>query len=79
MTANQTEAVLAHVDAGLNQSLERLYELLRIKSISTDPAYAEDCRRAADWIAHELNGLGFDAAARPTPGHPVVVAHGPGR
>ena len=40
MTANQTEAVLAHVDAGLNQSLERLYELLRIKSISTDPAYA---------------------------------------
>ena len=59
MTAStQTEAVLAHVDAGLNQSLERLYALLRIKSISTDPAYAEECQRAADWIAKP-----FDADA----------------
>ncbi|KKC35885.1 hypothetical protein WH87_15055 [Devosia epidermidihirudinis] len=71
------DRVLAEVDAGLEQSLERLYTLLRIKSISTDPAYAAECQRAADWIAAELNGLGFEAAARPTPGHPVVVAHGP--
>ena len=71
------DAVLAQVDAGLDASLGRLYELLRIKSISTDPAYAQDCRKAADWIVGELAGLGFDAAARETPGHPVVVAHGP--
>ena len=76
MTA-KLDAVLASVDAGLDQSLERLYELLRIKSISTDPAYAPDCQKAADWLVRELNGIGFDAAARPTPGHPVVVAHGP--
>ena len=78
MTSNANlDAVLAQVDAGLEQSLERLYALLRIKSISTDPAYAAECQRAADWIVGELSGLGFDAAARPTPGHPVVVAHGP--
>jgi len=71
------DTVLAAVDEGLDQSLERLFHLLRIKSISTDPAYAEDCRKAADWIASELAGLGFDASSRPTPGHPVVVAHGP--
>ncbi|MHA6689030.1 M20/M25/M40 family metallo-hydrolase [Devosia sp. A449] len=76
-TAASLDAVLAQVDAGLEQSLERLYALLRIKSISTDPAYAAECQRAADWITSELTGLGFDAAARPTPGHPVVVAHGP--
>ena len=75
--ADRIEAVLGEVDAGMEQSLERLYALLRIKSISTDPAYAAECQRAADWIAGELNGLGFDASARPTPGHPVVVAHGP--
>ncbi|MCW5722264.1 MAG: M20/M25/M40 family metallo-hydrolase [Devosia sp.] len=73
----QTAAVLAQVDAGLEQSLARLFDLLRIKSISTDPAYAQECQRAADWIAAELNALGFEASARPTPGHPVVVAHGP--
>ena len=78
MTSPATiDAVLAKVDAGLDQSLERLFHLLRIKSISTDPAFAAECRKAADWIATELNGLGFDASARPTPGHPVVVAHGP--
>ena len=71
------DAVLAEVDSGLEQSLERLFHLLRIKSISTDPAYAAECRKAAEWIAGELTGLGFDASARPTPGHPVVVAHGP--
>jgi len=71
------DAVLAQVDAGLDDSLERLLALLRIKSISTDPAFAQDCRRAAEWLAGELNGLGFSASARPTPGHPVVVAHGP--
>ncbi|MHA6691414.1 M20/M25/M40 family metallo-hydrolase [Devosia sp. A449] len=75
--ATKLDAVLAAVDGGLEQSLERLYALLRIKSVSTDPAYAAECQRAADWITSELTGLGFDAAARPTPGHPVVVAHGP--
>ncbi len=73
----QIDTVLAAVDAGLEQSLERLFALLRIKSISTDPAYAAECRKAADWIAEELKGIGFDASPRATPGHPVVVAHGP--
>src|SRR5690606_14108786 len=77
MSAAQLDAVLAHVDSNLDASLERLYQLLRIKSISTDPAFAAECQRAADWIVTELNGIGFDAAARPTRGHPVVVAHGP--
>jgi acetylornithine deacetylase/succinyl-diaminopimelate desuccinylase-like protein len=78
MTSPATiETVLAAVDSGLDASLGRLFDLLRIKSISTDPAYATDCQKAADWIAAELGALGFDAAARPTPGHPVVVAHGP--
>ena len=75
--ATALDAVLAQVDAGLDQSLDRLKALLRIKSISTDPAFAAECQRAADWLVADLEGLGFAAAARPTPGHPVVVAHGP--
>ncbi|MCS6758081.1 MAG: M20/M25/M40 family metallo-hydrolase [Candidatus Devosia euplotis] len=70
------DAVLASVDAGLDQSLERLYTLLRIKSISTDPAYKAECQRAADWIVGELKGIGFDVAAHATPGHPAVWAKG---
>ncbi|MBA4782756.1 MAG: M20/M25/M40 family metallo-hydrolase [Rhizobiales bacterium] len=71
------DAVLEQVDAGLDQSLERLFDLLRIKSISTDPAYRADCLAAAEFLVAELSALGFDASVRPTPGHPMVVAHAP--
>ena len=73
MTLN---AVLDQIDATLPAALDRLLDLLRIPSISTDPAYAPDCARAADWLVAELQSLGFDAQSRSTPGHPMVVAHG---
>ncbi|MCM2504949.1 dipeptidase [Aureimonas altamirensis] len=69
------EQVLATIDTNLDASVERLKELLRIPSISTDPAYAGDCRKAAEWLVADLSGLGFRAALHDTPGHPMVVAH----
>ncbi len=69
------DQVLARIDADLDRSVDRLKELLRIPSISTDPAYKADCARAADWLVTELRALGIDAASRPTPGHPMVVGH----
>ena len=68
-------AVLDRADSNLPASLERLFELVRIKSISTDPAYRDECRRAAEWLVKALGELGFDASVRDTPGHPMVVAH----
>ncbi len=68
-------SVLSALDSGQPASLDRLFELLRIPSISTDPAYAADCRRAADWLAQDLASIGFSAGVRDTTGHPMVVAH----
>ncbi|TKD21597.1 M20/M25/M40 family metallo-hydrolase [Rhodobacter capsulatus] len=75
------DAVLARIDDTLPDACDRLLDLLRIASISTDPAYEGDCARAAAWLVQELKSLGFTASARPTPGHPMVVARhaGPGR
>ena len=67
--------VLDRASADIPASLERLFELVRIKSISTDPAFKPECRRAAEWLVTELRSLGFDATVRDTPGHPMVVAH----
>ena len=67
--------VLTRIDTDLDAAIERLSALLRIPSISTDPAYKADCDRAADWLVKDLQSLGIEAAKRPTPGHPMVVGH----
>jgi acetylornithine deacetylase/succinyl-diaminopimelate desuccinylase-like protein len=69
------ETALAIVDRNHPAALERLFELLRIKSISTDPAFAGDCRAAAQWCADALTAIGLKARVQDTSGHPMVVAH----
>ena len=69
------EPVLAAIDGNFDDRCERLFELLRINSISTDPAYAVECRRAAEWLAANLKTSGFSASVRDTAGHPIVVVH----
>ena len=67
--------VLTTLDETSEAALSRLFELLRIESVSTDPAYKDRCRAAADWCAEELRDIGFDARVVPTPGHAMVVGH----
>src|SRR3977135_3136503 len=69
-------AVLAKIDADLDQSLERLFDFLRIQSISTDPAYKDQCQAAAEHCPRHLAGIGFATSIRPTEGHPIVVGKG---
>lgn len=71
---SRLDPVLARIDAELDPAMERLMELLRIPSISTDPAYAGDCQTAADWLVADLESIGAQAEKRATPGHPMVVA-----
>ncbi len=70
------DPVLSQIDDDLLPATERLKELLRIHSISTDPAYKNDCETAADWLVADLASIGFTAEKRATTGHPMVVAHG---
>ncbi len=69
------QAVLDHAEAQMDASLERLFDFVRIPSVSTDAAHAKDCRAAAQWLADQLGDLGFDARVHPTDGHPMVVGH----
>jgi acetylornithine deacetylase/succinyl-diaminopimelate desuccinylase-like protein len=73
---DQLPAVLKALDQSQDAALERLFEVLRIPSVSTDPAYAQECLKAATWSAHQLKDIGFhEAKVVPTTGHPMVVAH----
>lgn len=68
--------VLAEIERGFADSVERLRTFLRIPSVGTDPAHDADTRRAAEWLAGELAAIGLDARVRPTPGQPMVLAKG---
>ncbi len=74
------DAILARLDADLDAATARLFDLLRIPSISTDPAFAGDVRRAAEWLRDDLVAIGFDAQVHDTTGHPMVLGQmdGPG-
>jgi acetylornithine deacetylase/succinyl-diaminopimelate desuccinylase-like protein len=67
------DAVLNRIDQEIDHSVERLFALLRIASVSTDPAFKDQCRAAAEHVAADLKSIGFEASVRPTAGHPVVV------
>jgi acetylornithine deacetylase/succinyl-diaminopimelate desuccinylase-like protein len=67
------DAVLSHIDKDIDRSVERLFALLRIASISTDPAFKKYCQEAAEYVAADLRSIGFESEVRPTAGHPIVV------
>lgn len=73
-STSQLQPVLDRIDADFDNALQRLFALLRIKSISADPAFAGDCKAAADHLAADIATLGFQAEVRPTAGHPAIVA-----
>ncbi len=74
MTTDSTAArqyAREHADAFQQQ----LLEMLRIPSLSGDPAHAGDVRHTAEWLAAHLQALGLESArVMPTAGHPVVYA-----
>ena len=67
------EDVLSTIDANQGAALDRLFELLRIPSVSAVPQHFPDCDRAADWLVAELRALGFEANSVATPGRPMVM------
>jgi acetylornithine deacetylase/succinyl-diaminopimelate desuccinylase-like protein len=61
------------IDADAGPALDRLFEFLKIPSISASPAHFADCERAADWLVAELVAIGFEAAKHASQGRPMVV------
>ncbi len=74
--------VLKWLETNEKQSVRRLIDWLKIPSISTDPAYKGDVRKAAEWAAEHLRGSGLSVEIHETgdpagTGHPIVLATTP--
>jgi acetylornithine deacetylase/succinyl-diaminopimelate desuccinylase-like protein len=53
--------------------LDEVSELLRIPSVSADPAHAKDVRRAGEWVRDFVRAAGGEAELQEGDRHPLVV------
>ncbi len=72
--ALESTDVLARIEAEKEGYLEELKDYLRIPSISTDPEYAAEVSRAADFLVGKLREAGLTVEKIATHGHPLVYA-----
>jgi len=71
---SESADVLSWVDENRDRFLEELRDYLRIPSISTDPAYAEEVDRCSRFLTEKMGAAGLTAERIETDGHPLVYA-----
>ena len=85
-----SDAVIRHLEAQQEAILERLKALLRLPSVSTDPAYADGMAAARGFLMDRLRALGLqqvrllDGGGQPAiyaawegaPGRPTILLYG---
>src|SRR5205085_2271130 len=72
------QAIERYLDEHRERHLDELKEFLRIPSASSLPEHRADVRRAAEWVAGQLRGIGVPTVEIvETAGHPVVYGEWP--
>jgi acetylornithine deacetylase/succinyl-diaminopimelate desuccinylase-like protein len=69
------ENALKVVDRDLDSRTGKLFDLLSIPCVSSEPEGKPYIQEAAEWLRKELDALGFEARVAQTEGHPLVLAH----
>lgn len=69
----QMQKTQMYIQGNKDRFLEELLELLRIPSVSADPAYQDDVKKAAEFVREKMEKAGADAVeVIPTAGHPIL-------
>jgi len=68
------DKALTHATDNHNTFKNQLIDLLKIPSISTDPAYNDEVRRAGEWVVADMQRIGLTAELIETNRHPLVYA-----
>ena len=68
------DQVIAHIESNKDANIQRMIDLLRIPSISTDSEHKPDMVRAAEWVRDFFDKAGMECEIISTPGHPAVLA-----
>lgn len=71
--AKYMKATASYITINKDRFLNELLDLLRIPSVSADPAYAKDVHRSAEYIADQLKKIGLEQVeVCQTAGYPIV-------
>lgn len=70
-------AVESYLKAGEGRFLGELKSLIRIPSVSAQPAHNADTRKAAEFVRDDLTRSGIKAEIVETAGHPIVIGRSP--
>ena len=67
------EQIKEYIEQNKDRFLDELMDMLRIPSVSADPAFAEDVQLTAEFVAERLKEAGADnVEICPTEGNPIV-------
>ena len=67
------QAVIDYLKQNQERFIDELCDYLRFPSVSAQPEHADDCRRAAGWLANDLSVADLEhVAVEETGGHPIV-------
>lgn len=70
-----SDRVIERIDANLDESINELFEFLRIPSVSARSEHSDDVRAAAVWVRDAAEKAGLEnCQVLETAGHPVVYA-----
>jgi len=71
-----SDDALSRAKEGRGQAQADLLEFLAIPSVSSLPSHDADTRRACEWTAERLRGMGMTVEVADVPGgrHPVISA-----
>jgi acetylornithine deacetylase/succinyl-diaminopimelate desuccinylase-like protein len=76
-------SAVSYAQQNQQRFLGELKDLLRIPSVSTAPEHKDDVRRAAEFVANEMRGIGMEnVEIIATKGHPLIYSdwlHAPGK
>lgn len=67
--------VQKYIDENIDTFRDQLFQLLRIESVSTDSSKKGEVKKAAEFLAGELEEIGLDdVSVHKTEGHPIITA-----
>jgi acetylornithine deacetylase/succinyl-diaminopimelate desuccinylase-like protein len=66
--------IVQYLESNRSHFEDDLCDLLRIPSVSADPAFHPHCADAAQWVAAKFRGMGLRTELIPTCGQPLVFA-----